>query len=72
MKRRMSLCLRQRKEMKDKHMIMTTTTNQNMSISNLAMSSRNPILNITKSSMNHQCSHPSIMFQLTPINIRKI
>ncbi|MED6189708.1 hypothetical protein PIB30_098641 [Stylosanthes scabra] len=29
-----------------------------MSISNLTMSSRNPISNITKSSMNHQCSHP--------------
>ncbi|MED6141015.1 hypothetical protein PIB30_099158 [Stylosanthes scabra] len=31
---------------------------------------RNPNSNITKSSMNHQCSHLPIMFQLTPINIK--
>ncbi|MED6141420.1 hypothetical protein PIB30_103224, partial [Stylosanthes scabra] len=62
---------RMRKEMKDKHMTTTTTTNQNMSIINTTMSSRNPNSNITKSSMNHQYSHLPIMFQLTPINIKK-
>ncbi|MED6166511.1 hypothetical protein PIB30_110063, partial [Stylosanthes scabra] len=55
----------------DKNMTTTTTSNQNMSIINTTMSSRNPNSNITKSSMNHQYSHLPIMFQLTPINIKK-